>query len=407
MKHVGPLLLAASALAAETPAAKPSSAAAKPAVEVRGHVGIEGQAFWREAQDPRQAEAVFSTLVQPELRLTWPSDGPRVVFTPFHRWDASDNTRSHFDIRELSFNQTWESLSVRAGVSKVFWGATEFAHVVDVINQTDLVEDIEGEEKLGQPMVALEKRTDYGKFEAFWLPYFRERTFPGPAGRPRVIPRILDNEALYESSREEWHQDFAVRWSKSFDTLDVGLSHFHGTTREPRYVPAVRGGEVVLVPLYEQVDQTGLDAQYVDGSWLWKAEAMLRKGQGPETFTRAAAGVEYTFYAVWGTSADLGLVAEYLYDSSGDNLINPYERDVGLGLRLAFNDQASTEMLAGVILDTRDGTAIGKIEASRRLGERWKLNLTARSFHNIPANDQPLGGLRRDDSLLVGLRYHF
>jgi hypothetical protein len=68
MKHLGPLLLAASALAAETPAAKATApSAAKPEIEVRGHVGIEGQAFWREATDTRQAEAVFSTLVQPEV----------------------------------------------------------------------------------------------------------------------------------------------------------------------------------------------------------------------------------------------------------------------------------------------------------------------------------------------------
>ena len=43
-------------------------------------------------------------------------------------------------------NRDW-SLSI--GLGKVFWGVTEFNHLVDVINQTDLVEGIDGEAKLG------------------------------------------------------------------------------------------------------------------------------------------------------------------------------------------------------------------------------------------------------------------
>ena len=41
----------------------------------------------------------------------------------------------------------------RVGVGKVFWGVTESQHLVDIINQTDLVENIDTEDKLGQPML--------------------------------------------------------------------------------------------------------------------------------------------------------------------------------------------------------------------------------------------------------------
>ena len=39
------------------------------------------------------------------------------------------------------------------GAAKVFWGTAESRHLVDIINQTDAVEDIDEEDKLGQPMV--------------------------------------------------------------------------------------------------------------------------------------------------------------------------------------------------------------------------------------------------------------
>ena len=67
----------------------------------------------------------------------------------------------NFDIRELNyllFGETWE---VRLGVDKVFWGTTEFVHLVDIVNQTDLVEDVDGEDKLGQPTVNLSVPSDW------------------------------------------------------------------------------------------------------------------------------------------------------------------------------------------------------------------------------------------------------
>ena len=67
----------------------------------------------------------------------------------------------------------------------MFWGVTELRHLVDIINQTDLVENLDGEQKLGQPMVQLTLLKDWGTLDFFAMPYFRERTFTGPDGRPR------------------------------------------------------------------------------------------------------------------------------------------------------------------------------------------------------------------------------
>ncbi|MDA7657788.1 hypothetical protein N8737_03705, partial [Verrucomicrobia bacterium] len=103
--------------------------------------------------------------------------------TPFGRYDGADSERSHVDLREFHIQRIADQWEWRVGVSKVFWGVTESQHLVDVINQTDLVENVDGEDKLGQPMVNLSWISDQaGVIDLFYLPYFRERTFPGRGG---------------------------------------------------------------------------------------------------------------------------------------------------------------------------------------------------------------------------------
>ena len=52
----------------------------------------------------------------------------------------------------------------------MFWGVTESQHLVDVVNQTDLVENPDGEEKLGQLMVNLTVARSWGTLNLFVAP---------------------------------------------------------------------------------------------------------------------------------------------------------------------------------------------------------------------------------------------
>ena len=134
---------------------------------------------------------------------------------------------------------------------------------MDIINQTDLVEHPDTEDKLGQPMINLALIRDWGTVDLFVLPCFRERTFPGSEGRllSGGIP-IDTDQTRYESGAKEKHVDWAVRWAHYFGDWDIGLSHFSGTSREPRFLSGTDGaGGFVLIPFYEQIDQTGLDMQ--------------------------------------------------------------------------------------------------------------------------------------------------
>ncbi len=395
------------------------------AIEVGGYAALEGRVF---AEDPSFAgqsdDAVVSLVIEPELYRESDDGDSSFLFKPFARIDSVDSDRTHFDVRELYWRRSAPAWELLIGVSKVFWGVTESQHLVDIVNQTDLIENPDGEDKLGQPMVKLSLIRDWGIVDVFALPGFRERTFPGVEGRLRA-PLPVADDPIYESSAEDTHLDWAVRWSHVLGPLDIGISHFSGTSREPRLIldptfapskaaPAEPNGGVArgglspgsaLLPLYEQIDQTGLDLQGTFGSWLLKLEAISRSGQ-LDRFAATTAGFEYTFWGVFDSNIDLGAVVEHLWDERGERGPSPFQDDLFVGSRLAFNDTQDTQILAGAILDRESDANLFLIEASRRLGSSWVIEAELRGFSGLPPTD-PLAALRTDDYFQVSIQRHF
>ena len=323
------------------------------------------------------------------------------------RLDSSDDRRQHFDLRELNWLHAAPAWDLLVGIGKVFWGVAEARNLVDVINQTDQVEDLDGDDKLGQPMLRLALIQDWGTLSFFALPYFRERTFRGEKGRLRAGLVIDTDNPQFESSLEEWHPDFAARWAHSVGDWDVALGYFRGTSREPRFALDFRAdGQPGLTPVYDQIDQTGLDLQWTVEAWLWKLEAISRWGHG-EHFSAVVAGFEYSFFSLFGTVLDLGVVAEYLYDGrSAMAPATPFENDLFVGARLSFNDVGSTSILAGVIVDDQSGAMLVTVEASRRLGDRWTVEVESLSFFDVPPTGL-LYGVHRDDYVQIRLSFFF
>ncbi|GBE09091.1 hypothetical protein BMS3Bbin11_01337 [bacterium BMS3Bbin11] len=381
-----------------------SSPAQSESVSWRGNVRIQERLFLEDPADPRQHGNNFSIAAQPEMYHEWEGGKQNISFIPFVRLDQGDDERTHADIRELSWSFIARDYEWTLGISKVYWGVTEAWHIVDIINQTDLVEDFDQEEKLGQPMARLALIRDWGTVDLFVLPGFRERTFAGVKGRPRIIPRVEKNLTSYESSQKDKHVDLAARWSHTIGDMDIGLSWFRGTSREPLLSPARYNGEIVLAPFYQIINQAGLDIQLARGSWLWKLEAINLDGNYAK-YRRATGGFEYTFYGVAG-SADLGLVMEYLYDSRGELATTPFEDDIMTGLRLTLNDEQSSDVLLGVIKDRHHDSYLISLEANRRIGNSWKLSIQASKFL-VDRLDQSLKSFAKDDFLQIELGYYF
>ncbi|WP_028862770.1 hypothetical protein [Psychromonas aquimarina] len=377
--------------------------------EYSGKIGIEERYFFAGGQYEEQFEHWQTSFsVEPEFTWNWNDGVDSLVFTPFYRFDAQDEQRTHGDIRELFYIHVGDDWEFRAGIRKEFWGVTEFQHLVDVINQTDGVEGFDGEDKLGQQMLNLSLVRDWGIIDLYLLPGFRERTFPGEEGRLRG-PLVVDkNNVSYESSAEDKHIDFAARWSHVLGDFDIGSYWFHGTNRDPLLTPAQNGQTLVLRQYYNQMDQLGIDVQATIDDWLWKFESIYRSTKA-EDFGAVQAGFEYTYVGVFDSFTDLGLLMEYGWDSRGEAGASAganVQNDLFLGSRIAFNDMQDSEVLMGFSTDLDHNAFSILVEASRRFGDSFKANLDFRMLQSSEYTDQ-LYSLKDDDHLQVSLDWYF
>ncbi len=379
---------------------------AKVEFELAGKAEIEVTAYADEGQFPNQDYRTnLSIAAEPEFYWEWNNGDDSFTFRPFARGDENDEERSHGDIREFSWTHVNGNWEFHTGVRKVFWGVTEFNHLVDIINQTDSVDSFDGEEKLGQPMINISRVTDWGIFDTFVLVGFRERTFAGEDGRLRGSLIVDTDRANYESDDEEKHIDYAFRWSHSVSFFDLGVYWFDGTDREPLFQPRIVGGTTVLTPFYQQISQAGVDVQATIDSWLWKLEAIYQDSDNDE-FLASQFGFEYTFYGINQTAADIGLLLEYGWDERDESSTRIAQNDIYLGARLTLNDSNDTALLIGMSYDADYHTRSLLIEASRRLSDHWTVALEGLVF-KASNTDDAAAVLDEDDRLQLKLERYF
>lgn len=360
-------------------------------------VSLEDRMFLEDGADGQKKNHP-SVRFQAEYDYEWNDGADLFVLNAMLRLDQQDSERTHADIREFTWLHVADSWELRTGIRKVFWGVTESQHLVDIINQTDLVESFDGEEKLGQPMVNLSLVQDWGFIDLFWLVGFRERTYAGEDGRLRPFGVVDTDHPVYESGAEEMRSDFAARIKAYLGNWEVGVSHFSGTSRVPVIVDQGR-------PYYPVIDQTGLDLQYIYDAWIWKLEAISNSGMPVGRYTALTGGFEYTLVGIFKTAIDMGLVVEGLFNDreSEPSFIN--EHDILVGTRFTFNDEQSTDALVGVIKDVESDDFSFSIEASRRLGDVWKLELEARILE--PEKDSKTAAFDDEDFIRAELTRYF
>ena len=348
-------------------------------------------------------------------------DGRSITLTPFLRYDAGDPERTHADLREaylLMYGDAGEGeWELRLGVDQVFWGVVELRPLVDIVNQADIVEHPNEKTKMGQPMAHFTLSGDWGALELFGITLHRARTYPGLHGRQRS-GLVVDQDLIsYESAAEEWHVDFAGRYSSSFGPFDVGFSLFDGTSREPSLVPTLSGSEFVLAPHYEQIRQYGLDAQLTTESLLLKLEAIHRTGAKntrldqnlryeEEDFTAFVVGGEYTLYSIWDSNSDLVLFTEWAHDGRGRWATHAFENDLFLAARLGLNDVQSTEFVVSVLGSLDNSSHILGADFKRRITDHWFLHIEASAYLEIDENDA-MYPVWRDSFFRVILDYNF
>ena len=372
--------------------------------EWSGYAGLESRLFKEGPAYAGQERHSLAASLNLEYYRDFDGGDQRIVATGFGRWDANDSDRSHLDARELYWWGGFEQAEVTVGLRKVFWGVTETVHLVDVINQDDRLENLDGEDKLGQPMISVLMERDWGTLETFALLGFREAEFGGVDSRLRQPLAVDEDTATFDSGADNKRVDWALRYSQVIGDWDLGLSYFHGTDRDPRFNVGLNDdGETVLVPHYQLINQVGLDLQATLEDWLWKLEAVGGKVQGGDGYSAMVGGFEFTRYGLFGSVADLGWLMEYQFDDRDGALA---DNDVAIGARLTLNDTQSTEMLVAMSVDLDNQSKFLSMEASRRFGDHWLLEAEVRWFSDIDDRD-PLYNLRQDDYLQLELKRYF
>lgn len=376
--------------------------------DVKAYIGFEQRYFVQAPLLGVQGDSSSSLTGLVEAFHDFSDGDRRVVFSAYGRVDENDSKRNHVDIGEAYWWQQFNHFELYAGARKVNWGVTESVHLVDVVNQTNVLENIDGEDKLGQPMLQLVTWRDWGTFEAYVLPYFRERQFVGETSRLRPLLPILES-AIYESDDKQRHTDFAFRWNHYIGAFDFGLSHFRGTDRQPRFIPVwdeTEGSVTALQPYYGQINQTGFAGQATVEAWLWKLELASIEDKVNGRHTAVAGGLEYSFFSVAGTNADLGIIAEYQFDDRRGEAQPVSQDDAVVGARWAFNDIDNSQILALYSQDLEYGNRFFSIEVSRRLTDNWKLEAEFRGFSHV-SEFSPEYSFRNDDYIQLEIRRYF
>ena len=405
-----------------------------------GRFGLESRWYPQSPAHAGQRSHATGFIAEPTLFLE-DEEGTSFTLTPFFRFDGADSRRTHADLREaylLLFGELGEGeWEARLGVDRVFWGVAELYNPVDIVNQADLVEHPDGKTKMGQPMAHLTFSGDWGTAEIFALPWHRERTYPGRHGRLRSGLVVDPDLVEYESGAEERHLDVAARYSHSFGLLDIGLSVFDGTSREPSLRPASprlvldptgapavdpRTGTPILIPTalapyYPQIRQLGLDTQLTTDAALFKLEAIHRAGAlnlptrtrpfgEEEDHVAFVVGGEFTIHSVFESAADLSLLGEWHRDDRGRRSTHQFQNDVFLAARLGLNDVEGTEITAAIVADTDYGSRTMSVEFTRRLSDEWSLRLETTTMIDLDEAD-PIRTTWRDSFIGAELTYSF
>ncbi len=386
------------------------------AFDFSGKISLENRWFSQPGIYPNQARKANGFVIEPEFYIEHET-GWSFSLSPFFRYDHSDSNRSHADLRDayfLNYGQgeasEWE---IRLGIDRVFWGVAETINLVDIVNQSDVLEDPLGKTKLGQSMAYFTLSGDWGIAEFAVLPHHRQRKYPGPKGRLRSQLIVDTSKSTYESKSKQRHIDYAFRYSQTIGVADVGISYFDGTSKEPSLRPVVNNdGSAVLVPHYEQIRQTGLETQIALAEILFKLEAIRRENAvnlrfKEDDYSAFVVGGEYTFYSAFGTDADITLLAERIKDSRGINATNSLQNEIFLATRVSLNDVQGTQLTASTISDREYESKTLNFEFKRRLSSEWNFELEATHILEADPNDPHQYPIRNDDFVDLRLIYHF
>ena len=374
--------------------------------DIRGKLGIDSQWFFDSPALSAQNDSRWQ--FSGYANVDWAGDiGENGAFALnlFARAAPDADDRFFGDIREGVFKFSRGDTEFKAGVLSETWGVLEAWNPVDIVNQRDMVEDFQGEAKLGQPGLAITTRNDELILSAFALTYSRERRIAEGEDRLRTLPAPVRAEH-FEDGRSQ--PSFAARAQYRSGDLDVAVSQFWGHAREPLYNARINPlGELTgFESYYQRISQTGLETQYVIGDSVIKSELIYQSG-GADSFIGGGAGFESTFNRIGNSFASLTTYVEFYRDGRADNApLTPFQDEVFVGVRYNLNDTSDTLFEARCTHDLEWHSNLVDLRAQSRIDGIGVI--AAQLILPLNVNRDPaLRGFENDKYLKLGLAWYY
>ncbi len=370
------------------------------AYELGGELGVDYRYFPDDAQFSEQLDlSGFEYYLKPRLRIK--QGDTSFVFEPVLRKGRQSGYRDYFDVGELYWSKSGRNSAFRFGFVKEFWGVTESRNIVNLFNQVNLIEDFDQKNKLGQFTVNYSYIGTSGEFSVYWLPYFRKRDFPDQTQRFLLSPPVAKGNSSFEGTSSSGVKDIAVKYSSSFGLWDIGASYFRGLDREPWLLSRSTGDSSQAV--YLLTNRFNLESQYTGDNLLVKSEVSFSRNNIDNYFS-SVLGLEYTFYQVFDSNLDVGLLAEYLYSDRRDISADLFEDDFFTAVRFGFNDVGDSDILIGVLVDQPTREKIIQFEFNTRIKNSWNIELKGTVFSDT---QDTLMSLSEDSLIRATISYHF
>lgn len=380
----------------------------------KGETTVESRLFEDDHQDLTQDSGLglFARLEVDAKQGPW-----RANLRGFGRLDRKDGERDLTSIEEFWAgyrDQNWEA---RLGYQMLNWTATEAFHPADLINSRNFDSNIENPEKLGELMFSLRRRLGEGGLTLYYMPYLEAPRLPGGQSRLSFLPAgaayrnavwVTERDALAD---DHWADQYGLRYNQTVGDVDFSVHYLDHLDRSQPQVALDFDNGLQVTPVYFRVRDLGVTYLQVVGPVILKleaghrdfieAEAALLAGIGatgvaqPLDHQQLAFGLEYGRSHENGSETTLLLEGQAVtgVDKVERAALSPWQRDILAGVRHAFNDTMSREILVTTIVDLeRSHEFLLNFSYKQRLSDTWSIQTGAR-YVDAPQKDATAQGL--------------
>lgn len=335
--------------------------------EQYGELEASITSYQKDAPAAHQQDSTTSVSVAPVLDI-YEGDGTLTIAPHI---TAIGGNRAEIDWQDSQMRTQLGDYNVMIGSDIVFWGKTDIYNPSDIINSKDFRAGLLHGKKRGMPMASLATDLGPGALSVLLMPRFVPNRYPFKNSRENLPLSVADSRNLYGEGACKNCLSSAVRWEGYVGNTDIGLAYFDGIGREPTLAV---GADMQMVPTYHKITQTSVDLQHITGDLLIKGELIHRTGQPDNDkkirdYQGATMGLEYSYYGIFDSQADAGLIGEFAYDSRGRKSHHGFQRDVFAGVRITMNDVDDTSILATLGRDLDFHSTTASLRAERRLSD--------------------------------------